>query len=286
MKELMRKIYYFIIRFLPDKLVINFENYRAYKRFLPKNKKDIKYFGEKIQWLKLYGNLEKYNDYVDKYLVRNYIKSEIGEEYLIPLLGVYDNSKDIDYNVLPNKFVMKINNGSAMNIIVKDKNSENLGKINNKLDKWLKNDYSKIKKEYQYKNVDRKIICEEYISDSKGELVDYKFFCFDGEPLFVKADLDRFSDHKVNFYDMDWNFMDMRESFYKNCDNNVKKPKNFDKMIDISKKLSKNFQFVRVDLYDVDGKIYFGELTFTPASGKNPFYPLDKDLEVAKKIKI
>lgn len=286
MKEILRKIYYSIIRWLPDKLVINFENYRAYGRKLPKNKNDIKYFGEKIQWLKLYGHLEKYNDYVDKYLVREYIKKSIGEKYLIPLLGVYNNSSEIVYDELPDKFVLKINNGSAMNIIVKDKNKINKEKINKKLDKWLKNDYSKIKKEYQYKNVERKIICEKYISDSNGELIDYKFFCFDGEPLFVKADLDRFTEHKVNFYDMNWNFIDMRESFYKNCNRNVSKPDNFDEMVEIAKILSKDFQFVRVDLYDVDGNIYFGELTFTPASGKNPFYPLEKDVEISRKIKL
>ncbi len=286
MKDFLRKIYYIIIKCLPDKWVINFENYRAYGRKLPKNKNDIKYFGEKIQWLKLYGNLEKYNDYVDKYLVRDYIKKTVGEKYLIPLLGVYTNSSKIDYDKLPDKFVLKINNGSAMNIIVTDKNKINKKKINKKLDKWLKNDYSKIKKEYQYRNVERKIICEKYISDSNGELIDYKFFCFDGEPLFVKADLDRFTEHKVNFYDMNWNYIDMRESFYKNSNKNVTKPNNFEKMVEIAKKLSKEFQFVRVDLYDVDGTIYFGELTFTPASGKNPFYPLEKDIDIAKKIRI
>ena len=286
MKEGLRRIYYNVIKYLPDRFVINIENRRAYGRKLPNKKNEIKYFGEKIQWLKLNGSLEKYNDYVDKYLVREYIIKTIGEEYLIPLLGVYENPEEIEYEKLPNRFVLKINNGSAMNIIVSDKSKINKNKINKKLKKWLKNDYSKIKKEYQYKNVKRKIICEKYIVDSKNELIDYKFFCFDGEPLFVKADLDRFTEHKVNFYDMNWNNIDMRESFYKNSNEMVKKPYNFDSMVEIAKKLSKNFQFVRVDLYNVDGKIYFGELTFTPASGKNPFYPLEKDIEIARRIKI
>ena len=170
--------------------------------------------------------------------------------------------------------------------IIKNKDKENLKSVNRKLDKWLKNDYSKIKKEYQYRNVERKIICEKYMADSTGELIDYKFFCFDGEPLFVKTDLDRFTEHKVNFYDMNWNYIDMRESFYKNSKQQAQRPENFDKMVDIVRKLAKNFQFVRVDLYDIDGKIYFGELTFTPASGKNPFYPLEKDEEISRKIKI
>lgn len=286
MKEILRAIYYMIITKMPDKMVIDFENYRAYGRKLPKNKENIKYFGEKIQWLKLYGKIDKYNDYVDKYLVRNYVKEKIGEEYLIPLLGVYNNAEEIDYSKLPSEFVIKINNGSAMNIIVKDKNNINIKKINKKLNKWLKIDYSKIKKEYQYKNVQRKIIIEKYMVDLSGELIDYKFFCFDGQPLFVKADLDRFTEHKVNFYDMNWNFINMREAFYKNSDQIVPKPKNFEKMIELAKRLSEDFQFVRVDLYDIDGKIYFGELTFTPASGKNPFLPLDKDEKIAGMIKL
>ena len=286
MKEGLRRVYYFIIRHLPDRLVINIENHRAYGRNLPKQKKDIKYFGEKIQWLKLYGGLEKYNDYVDKYLVRNYITNTIGENHLIPLLGVYDKPDEIEYDKLPNQFVLKINNGSTMNIIVSDKTKINVKKINNKLKKWLKNDYSKIKKEYQYKNIKRRIICEQYIVDKNNELIDYKFFCFDGEPLFVKADLDRFTEHKVDFYDMQWNYINMQEVPFKNSKERIKKPQNFESMVEIAKKLSKKFQFVRVDLYNVDGKIYFGELTFTPASGKNPFYPLEKDIEIARRIKI
>lgn len=286
MKKILRRIYYNILKVFPDKWVINFENFRAYKRFLPKDKEKIVYFGEKIQYLKLYGNLEKYGDCVDKYKVREYIKNKIGNEYLIPLLGVYNKAEDIKYDELPNKFVLKINNGSAMNIIVKDKTKLDISKTNKKLNKWLKNDYSKIKKEYQYKNVKRKIICEKYISDKKDRLVDYKFFCFDGEPLFCKADIDRFTDHRANFYDMNWNQIKMTEGNFKEYNGVINKPDNFEKMIELSKKLSEDFQFIRVDLYDVDGKIYFGELTFTPASGKNPFYPLEKDKEIARRIKI
>ena len=286
LKRFLRKIYYNILKYLPDKLVINLENIRAYGHKLSNNPQEIVYFGEKIQYLKLYGNLEKYNDYVDKYLVRKYVENKIGKKHLIKLLGVYNNAEEIKYEDLPNKFVLKINNGSDMNIIVKDKEKLNIKKTNKKLNKWLKNDYSKIKKEYQYKYVNRKIICEEYISDKNDELIDYKFFCFDGEPLFCKADIDRFTEHKVNFYDMEWNRINMREAKFKNYDGSVKKPKNFEMLKEIAKKLSSNFQFVRVDLYDVDGNVFFGELTFTPASGKNPFYPLEKDKEIAKRIEI
>ena len=179
MKEILRIIYYKILSFLPAKIVINIENIKAYRRLF--NKKDVKYFGEKIQYLKLYGNLEKYNEYVDKYLVRKYVSNKIGEKYLIPLIGNYSIPEEIYYPNFPQKFVLKLNHGSGYNIIIKEKKKINTKKINKKLNKWLKEDYYKIKKEYQYKNVKKKIICEEFISDKNNELLDYKFFCFNGK---------------------------------------------------------------------------------------------------------
>lgn len=286
MKDILRRIYYLIIKCLPAKLVINFENMRAYRRPLSNDKEKVQHFGEKIQYLKLHGNLEEYNDLVDKYLVRNYIKDKIGEEYLIPIIGAYDSPEEINYDRLPNKFVLKGNHGAGYNIIVKDKKQLDKEKTNKKLKKWINEDYSNIKKEYQYKNVKRKIVCEEFISDKSGDLLDYKFFCFNGTPLFVKVDVDRYDEHKINLYDMEWNKVDIRVDKYKDYNGIVEKPCNFDKMVEIATKLSEDFQFVRVDLYNVDGKIYFGELTFTPGSGKNPFYPLEKDLEIASMIEI
>ena len=287
MKEILRKTYYATLRFLPKKLVVNMENFFAYKKFV--SKKHPKYFGEKIQWLKLYGNLEQYNDYVDKYLVRNYIEKKIGKEHLIPLLGVYDKAEEINYDKLPNQFVLKLNNGSGCNLIVKDKSKLNIAKTNKKLNKWLKLDYSKIKKEAQYKNIERKLLCEKYMVDKNGQLLDYKYFCFNGKPEFVKVDFDRFTRHEANYYDTNWNLQSFKErkvgGIYENYHGKFEIPKNADKMLAIAKKLCQDFQFVRVDLYNVDGKIYFGELTFTPASGRNPFAPLEQDLKIAKKIK-
>ncbi len=284
MKEFFRKIYYSILKILPAKFVVNLENLKSYKKLL--NKNNLKYFGEKIQYMKLYGHLEKYTNYVDKYAVRNYVSEKIGEKYLIPLLGVYNYFDEIDYNKLPNEFVLKANHGSGYVIIIKNKNEINKKKINKKLKNWLKEDYYKIKKEYQYKNVPKKILCESFIIDKQNELLDYKFFCFNGEPKFLKVDFDRFGEHKVNFYDMKWNLIDMQEYGCKNYKEHIKIPENFNLMVKLSKKLSEDFQFVRVDLYNVDGKIYFGELTFTPASGRHPFLPLEKDIEIAKEIVI
>ena len=282
MKNVIRNMFLNILKLLPTKIVINIENIISYKRFFKKNRAN--YFGEKIQWMKLYGNLQEYTDYVDKYKVRQIIEKELGEEYLIPLVGVYNNVSEIDYSKLPKAFVIKLNHGSGYNIIVKDKNKINVNKINKRLQKWLREDYYKIKKEIQYKNVNKKIIIEEYMSDSSGELLDYKFFCFNGKSEFVKVDFDRYAHHTANFYDMKWNKLDLTEKGFNNYKGDIDAPKNLSKMIEIAENLSLKFPFVRVDLYNVNGKIYFGELTFTPASGKHPFLPLSKDLEIAKKM--
>ncbi|MBR2840592.1 MAG: glycosyl transferase [Bacilli bacterium] len=284
LKKMLRNIYRNVLKLLPAKIVMNIQNVRGYHKLI--NFNNPRYFGEKIQWLKMYGNLEKYESYVDKYKVREYIKDKIGEEYLIPLIGVYDSQDLIQYDELPNQFVLKLNNGSGYNLIVKDKNKINYKKTNKVLKKWLKDNYYKINKEPQYRNIKNKIMCEKYITNCKGLLNDYKFFCFDGEVKYIEVDFDRFEEHKMNFYDVNWNLQTFKKGKYGIYKGENNKPKNFNEMIDICRILSKNFQFVRVDLYNVDGKIYFGELTFTPASGLTPFYPLTKDLEIAELIKL
>lgn len=259
MHNFFRQIYRKIIEILPTKLVLHIENFRGYHKLV--NFKNPEYFGEKIQWLKLNGNLEKYNDYVNKYLVRNYIKNLIGDKYLIPLIGVYDDPSNIEYDKLPSKFVIKLNTGSGYNIVIKNKESIDINQINKKLTKWLKEDYSKMKKEPQYKNINKKI-------------------------GFLKVDFDRYKNHTINFYNTKFEKMDIREGNYKNYYGKISKPENFDEMLKIVNKLCSDFSFVRVDLYNVDGKIYFGELTFTPAAGINPFIPLEKDKEIASLINL
>ena len=283
-KNKYRQIYRNILKILPTKVVLNIENLRGYHKLI--NFKNPKHFGEKIQALKVYGNLEQYTNLVDKYKVRDYIEKKIGKEYLIPLLGVYNNAEEIDYSKLPNQFVLKINNGSGYNIIVKDKKTLNIKDTNKTLNKWLKEDYSKIKKEVQYKNVERKIICEQFINDKKGQLLDYKFYCFNNNIEFIEVDFDRFENHTMNFYDTNWNLLDITKGDYQTYKGECNKPMYFDKMVELVNVLCKEFQFARIDFYNVDGKIYFGELTFTPASGLTPFNPIEKDIELAKKIEI
>lgn len=282
MHEELKKIYRAIIKRLPTKIVLNVENLRGYKRLLKKNR--IEYFGEKIQWMKMYGGLEKYSNLVDKYVVREYVKNKVGEKYLTNIIEVYDSTSEIDFNKLPEKFVLKLNTGSGYNIICKDKEKLNKEKTIRQLNKWLKEDYTKIKKEPQYKNIDKKIICEEYMENKEGNLFDYKLFCFNGKVEFIEVDFDRFENHAMNFYDRKWNLLDLKKGKYPNYSKELKKPDNLEEMIEIAEKLSGELPFARVDLYDVDGKIYFGEITLTPAGGLTPFTPLSKDLEIAKMI--
>ena len=285
MHEFLRGIYGSITKILPTKLVLNIENLRGYHRLLKKDR--IEYFGEKIQWLKLYGNLETYEDLADKYLVRDYVEKEIGSKYLIELIDVYDSTKEINFDQLPKSFVLKLNTGSGCNIICKDKDYFDKDKAIKKLNKWLKEDFSKQKKEPQYKNIKKKILCEKYMEDNQGQLLDYKFFCFNGKVEFLKVNFDRFEGHKINFYDTDWNLLNFKGN-HPHYFGKVEKPKNLDKMIEISEKLaiSTGLSFVRIDLYNIDGEIYFGEITLTPNSGKAIFKPIEKDLEYAKKIEL
>lgn len=273
-----------ILKILPEKLALNVENIRGYRRVI--NFKSPRFFGEKIQFLKIYGNLEKYEKYADKYKVREYIEKKIGKEYLIPLIGVYDSAKDIDYDKLPNKFVIKANHGSGYNLIVKDKTKLDIKKTNKILTQWLKEDFSKIRKEYQYKNIKRKLICETFVTDKKNDLLDFKFFCFNGKVEFLKVDFDRYKKHKSNYYDRNKNRLQIREGKYPNYEGEFEFPNNFEDMIEVAEKLSKEFDFVRVDLYNADGKIYFGELTYTPSAGINALRPLDYDLKYANLINV
>ncbi len=282
MHEQLKNVYRAIIKRLPTKTVLNIENLRGYKRLLKNNR--IEYFGEKIQWIKMHGNLEKYRDLVDKYKVREYVEQSVGSKYLTEIIEVYDSTDEIDFDKLPNKFVLKLNTGSGYNIICNDKSKLNKNKTIKKLNKWLKEDYSKIKKEPQYRNIEKKIICEKYMEDKNGKLFDYKFFCFNGKVEFIEVDFDRFENHAMNFYDIDWNLMDLKKGKYPNYSGKFEKPKNLEEMIEVAEKISKKLPFARIDLYNVNEKIYFGEITLTPAGGLTPFSPIEKDKEYAKMI--
>lgn len=232
-------------------------------------------FNEKLQWLKLYNRKPEYTMMVDKYKVREYIAQELGEEYLIPLLGVWDDPDDIDFDALPDQFVLKCNHNSGLGMcICKEKSKLDIPKVKAELRKGLNQDYYLTGREWPYKNVPRKIIAEKYMVDASncGELTDYKFFCFNGAPKFMYISNDNSENATTDFFDMEFNRLDMR---MKDPNSNVIPPKPylFNEMKAIAEKLSQGIPFVRVDLYVIGGNIYFGELTFFHNAGFCSIHP-------------
>lgn len=286
MNETAKKIYQNILRVLPTKPALYIMYFRGYHKLL--NLKKPKYYGEKIQWTKLHGQLEELGPYVDKYEVRKYVERTIGSDHLFKVYGVYDNVEDIDFFSLPDQFVIKCTNGSQAVIICKDKNSLNIGETKRKIQKWLNDDFYKIKKEFQYKNVKNRILIEEYVEDDSGELRDYKFYCFDGKPYWYSVFTGRFSDKTVDTYTIDGKFIpDFKNgsAHVKTSKQPIEKFEQLNTFIDYACKLSSPFSFVRVDFYLVNGVIYFGELTFTDGAGCEPMFPIEKyDVQFGAKI--
>ena len=242
-------------------------------------------YTEKIQWLKLFDDNVDRTRLADKVAVREWIKSVIGEKYLIPIIGVYDHFDEIDFEKLPSRFVIKTNHSSGWNIIVTDKSTFNKKKAKKIIERWLSLDYGLWTEfEIHYSAIPPRIIIEQYVTDSNGELNDYKFLCFNGECKYFWMDFDRQTNHKRNIYDMKWNLQPWNQSTYGNYSGDVKKPDNFDDMVRIANILCKGFKHVRVDLYNVDGKVYFGEMTFTNGSGFEGIYPTEYDYELGKLI--
>ena len=245
-------------------------------------------FNEKLQWLKLYNRKPEYTVMVDKYKVREYIAQEFGEEYLIPLLGVWDNPDEIDFDALPNQFVLKCNHNSGLGMcICKDKSELDISKVKVELRKGLKQDYYLTGREWPYKDVPRKIIAEKYMEDVSGDLKDYKFYCFYGEMKFVMINSDRNTSRptRADYFDRDFNWLDFTWG-YSHAEVHPKKPEQFEKMVAIVEKLAKGLPHIRVDLYDCNGKIYFGELTFFDGSGFDKIEPLEWDYKIGKLLKL
>ena len=279
----MNRAFRWICIYLPSDIVMQIDNLRTYRRFL--NLKKPKFYGEKIQWIKKYGNLERFTNLVDKYLVREFIKEEIGEMYLPNLIGVYDSVDEINYSLLPEKFVLKINNGSDKNIICRDKSLLNINKTNKLLKKLFKEDYYKYTKEPQYKNIKKKIICEEYLEDSKGALVEYDLHCFSGKVDIIEVHTDRNTEYKEDYFDANWNRIHTSGKA-KNSNINLERPKFLEKLIELAEKLSEDLEYVRVDFNILDERLYFSELTFTPANGTDRFNPLEMDLSISRLINL
>ena len=239
--------------------------------------KNPKTFNEKMQWLKLYDQNPAYPQMVDKYEVKAYVEEKIGGKYVVPLLGVWDDADDIDFDTLPDRFVLKCTHDSHGLVICKDKNKLDVEKARKSLKAALKRNYYNVYREWPYKNVKPRIIAEKYLEDSvgMGNLTDYKIHCYNGEPKAVQIISGRFSGEGIrnDYYTLDWKKFGLVRGKMQNSDDVAHKPENLDEMLELARVLAKDIPFVRVDFYIVDGQIYFGEITFFPASGFNPFTP-------------
>ena len=271
-----------MLKFVPDKAMIKLQYRIKLKRKL--NLKDPKRYTEKIQWYKLYYRNPVMMECVDKYGVRKYIEKKGLGNILNQLYQVVDLPEEINFDQLPDKFVIKTTNGSGTNILVKDKKTLNIAETKKKLNDFLNMAEASAGREWAYGGSSKKIIVEELLEDNSNKdkgISDYKFLCFNGKPVYVVYDKDRFSDHKRNFYDVNWNYVKV-DSDCPCFEDSVKKPENYEKMVEIASVLSRDFPAVRVDLYNIEGKIYFGELTFYPWSGYVQYTPDSFDFELGK----
>lgn len=245
------------------------------------NLKAPKTFNEKLQWLKLYDRNPLYTTLVDKQAVKEYVADKIGEKYVIPTLGIWEHFDDIDFDMLPNQFVLKCTHDSGGLVIVTDKAKLDRAAAKKKIEDALTADFYKTGREWPYKNVPPRIIAEQYMMDEDlGELKDYKFFCFNGVPkyLFIASDRGMGQNTvKFDYFDIDFNRLPMRQAAHPNSTYDIKKPKKYDEMVKIAAELSKSIPQVRIDLYEVNGQVYFGEYTFFHHGGMVPFIPEEYD---------
>lgn len=248
-----------------------------------------KTFNEKQQWLKLYDRKAIYTTMVDKYEAKNYVAERIGTEYIIPTYGVWDSFDEIDFDALPNQFVLKCTHDSGGLVIVRDKKKLDKKAAKAKIERSLKTNYYYHGREWPYKNVKPRILAETYMEDDSGcGLRDYKFYCFGGVPkfLYISEGLEDHSTAHISFVTCDWQFAPYERSDYCSFDVLPPKPSRFDLMLELAAKLSQGTDFLRVDLYEVNGQVYFSELTFSPCGGFMPFKDEKYDYEIGEMLSL
>lgn len=263
-------------KLLPDRLLIQIRYRVIFHMHL--HLKNPQTFNEKIQWLKLNDHNVLYHKMADKYEVREFVKERIGEQYLIPLLGHWETAEKIDFSTLPEQFVLKCTHDSQSIIICREKSKLNEEYVRSQLQKALDTDYSILGREWAYKGIRPTVVAEKLLVDESGyDLKDYKVFCFNGIPRFIQVDYDRFNGHKRRLYTTEWDIMPVKITYWDDPAFELKKPKFLDELLMVSKKLSADVPFLRVDCYITDKQIYFGELTFYPGCGFEPITPYSYD---------
>lgn len=286
--EFMASIIQNFFTWLPDSIYLKL--LFRFKMGKPLNLKNPKTFNEKLQWLKLYNRKPEYTTMVDKYAVKQYVANIIGEEHIILTLGVWDKFDDIDFSSLPDQFVLKTTHGGGGGgvVICRDKQTFDKAAAKQKLESSMKSDIYKSLREWPYKNVKKRIIAEKYMTDSKGKLNDYKFFCFNGEPKFCQVIAGRETDNTtIDWYDLEWNLQNFQEpKQYAHSEKVHEKPSKFDDMVRFAKHLSSGKPFLRVDFYCINTQVFFGELTFFPTSGFGHFEPEEMAVTIGNYLEL
>lgn len=259
-----------------------------YSKLRKINESNLVTIQEKLNYLLVHESPDYKSKIADKILVHNYSISKLGKDICVPIIKIYNDSNEIKLEELPDKFVLKCNHGSAMNIICKNKSDLNIDMVKKNLDTWKNTIYGLKSSEFQYLNIDRKIFAEKFL---KENIEDYKIYCFEGVPKFIRVQkhFDGIDGKINNYYDLNWNLTEIEtgiEGFYRRPELKFEKPKNFDLMIEYAKKLSEEFVFVRVDLYNVNGKIYLGEMTFSPSNLQFSLKNKEQSIELGKLINI
>ena len=272
-----------VFNLMPDELYLKFMFRLRMHRKL--NLETPQCFNDKIQWTKLYDRRPEYTTYVDKYAAKKSVADIIGGQYIIPTIGVWDRFDDIDFEKLPNQFVLKCTHDSGGFVICKDKKTFDIEQAKKKINKCLKRNYYWMGREWPYKNVPHRIISEQYMAD---DLRDYKLFCFNGVPRMTLVCSERFTKDglKEDFYDEAWNHLEVQRPAHGNASLPIQRPKQYELMKQLAAKLSEKMPFARIDFYEIDEKVYFGEITFYPASGFEGFTPEEWDLKLGEWIEL
>ena len=273
------------LNFIPDDIMLKIQYYIKLGRRLKLRKPER--FTEKLQWYKMYYRDPQMSQCVDKYQVREYVKSCNLEDSLVKCYGVFNSVEEVDFETLPNRFVLKkTNGGGGLNVLLcRDKETFDIEAAKATMLQWIQDSREEPGgREWAYKGIPTRIVAEEYLENEENPeagISDYKFFCFDGEPVGLVVDVDRYTGHKRNFYDINWNYQDI-SSDCPNFGDHLPKPDGYEDMVEATRMLSKGFPFVRVDLYLIKGRVYFGELTFYPWSGYVQFSPDSFDYDMGK----
>jgi TupA-like ATPgrasp len=270
------------VRALPDTLYISLRFVLATRR-IP-HLRNPRTLSEVMLWLKLHGALERYAPYVDKYEVRQYVARTIGSQYLNPLIGVWDEFDQIPWDDLPQQFVLKSTHGSGGNFVCRDKSAADVASVRQAVTKWMSENYYHEHREPQYRDIRPRLIAEAYLEDDSGDLRDYKFSCFEGVPFLLEVFSNRGPGMTVNLYDPPWRLLPVVPKGWSNSQKPITRPALLNDLLDAVAKLSAAFPLVRVDMYYVDDKIYFGELTFTPNNGFITYDPKSFNRELRRRL--